>query len=200
MKKTPSLFKRDWHGDRLAYDVVTPGCEWVQEGEGIATAKLDGTACMVRDGVLFKRYNRKASKKHRKSGQPITADMCKAAPDGWIPCEAAPDPVSGHWPGWVPVGDEPASVYHREAWATFGDRLPDGTYELIGPAVQGNPHCCDYDILSRHGGITFDFPRNFQDIKAALKILEYEGIVWHHPDGRMAKIKRKDFGFPWPLS
>ena len=25
-----------------------------------------------------------------------------------------------------------------------------------------------------------------------------EGIVWHHPDGRMVKIKRKDFGFKWP--
>jgi hypothetical protein len=22
---------------------------------------------------------------------------------------------------------------------------------------------------------------------------EGEGIVWHHPDGRMAKLKRKDF-------
>ena len=21
----------------------------------------------------------------------------------------------------------------------------------------------------------------------------YEGIVWHHPDGRMAKLKRRDF-------
>jgi hypothetical protein len=22
---------------------------------------------------------------------------------------------------------------------------------------------------------------------------KYEGVVWHHPDGRMAKIKRRDF-------
>jgi len=21
----------------------------------------------------------------------------------------------------------------------------------------------------------------------------YEGVVWHHPDGRMAKLKRRDF-------
>ena len=25
-----------------------------------------------------------------------------------------------------------------------------------------------------------------------------EGIVWHHPDGRMVKIKARDFGLPWP--
>ena len=24
-----------------------------------------------------------------------------------------------------------------------------------------------------------------------------EGIVWHHPDGRWAKIKRRDFGLKW---
>ena len=29
--------------------------------------------------------------------------------------------------------------------------------------------------------------------------LDIEGIVWHHPDGRMAKIKRRDFGLSWPI-
>lgn len=24
-----------------------------------------------------------------------------------------------------------------------------------------------------------------------------EGLVWHHDDGRMAKIKRRDFGLKW---
>jgi hypothetical protein len=26
---------------------------------------------------------------------------------------------------------------------------------------------------------------------------DIEGIVWHHPDGRMVKIKKKDFGYKW---
>jgi hypothetical protein len=34
-------------------------------------------------------------------------------------------------------------------------------------------------------------------ITAALRagmITNIEGIVWHHPDGRMAKLKLRDFG------
>jgi hypothetical protein len=25
-----------------------------------------------------------------------------------------------------------------------------------------------------------------------------EGVVWYHEDGRMVKIKRRDFGLKWP--
>jgi hypothetical protein len=38
-----------------------------------------------------------------------------------------------------------------------------------------------------------DFPRSFEAIKAALLPSTIEGVVWHHPDGRMVKIKRRDF-------
>lgn len=38
-----------------------------------------------------------------------------------------------------------------------------------------------------------DAPRSFESLKAYLESREIEGIVWHHPDGRLVKIKRKDF-------
>lgn len=38
-----------------------------------------------------------------------------------------------------------------------------------------------------------DFPRTFEAIKERLYAEKIEGVVWHHPDGRMVKIKRKDF-------
>ena len=44
-----------------------------------------------------------------------------------------------------------------------------------------------------------DFPRDFETVEAFLKKEAIEGIVWHHEDGRMAKIKRSDFGIKWPL-
>jgi len=58
MKKIPSLFVRDYEMDKpfdgipvkgcfLATYEVTPGCEWVLNGEGVATRKWDGTAIMV---------------------------------------------------------------------------------------------------------------------------------------------------------
>jgi hypothetical protein len=50
------MFERDWNGDRSrVVNQVHPGCEWVLAGEGVATRKLDGTCCLIRDGKLYKR-------------------------------------------------------------------------------------------------------------------------------------------------
>jgi hypothetical protein len=185
MKKIPSVFQRNYDGDRLIRDEVVPGCEWVLAGEGQATVKWDGTACLVRDGVLYKRYDAKRG---------------KTPPESWEPCEAAPDANTGHWPGWVPVGDGPEDLWHRAVWDRQKDVTEDGTYELTGPKVQGNPHNWDALYLLRHGGATFvnDPPRNFIGLQEWFREREVEGVVFHHPDGRMAKVKRRDFGLPWP--
>lgn len=178
MQKITSLFQRNYETDRLVRDELVPGAEWVTAGEGVATRKWDGTSCLVRSGQLFKRYD-------AKKGRMPPPDF-----------EAAqkPDPVTGHHPGWVPVDDSPNDAYHREAWAA-GATLPDGTYELIGPKVQGNPEQLGAHRLIRHGGeVLSDAPRDFNGLKAYLEARpDMEGVVWHHPDGRMVKIKRKDF-------
>jgi hypothetical protein len=36
--------------------------------------------------------------------------------------------------------------------------------------------------------------RSFAGIRELLDSRDWEGIVFHHPDGRMAKIKKRDFG------
>lgn len=184
VKKIISLFQRDyWSGGQLVYNEIVPGAEWVANGEGVATEKFDGTACMVRDGVLWKRYDCKRG---------------RTPPTGWEPCEAAPNEHTGHWPGWVRVGDGPADRWHRETYATYTSGLPDGTYELVGPQINGNPHNIRERIFLRHGSIKFDdAPRDFDGVRDFLQSREIEGIVWHHPDGRMVKIRRTDFGFAW---
>lgn len=175
MQKIPSLFARDYHDTRLVFNKVVPGAEWVVCGEGVATRKFDGTCCMVRDGVLYRRYD-------------ATAE--KAPPPGFLPAQE-PDPVTGHWPGWVQVGEGPDDIWHREA---FTGLESDGTYELCGPKVQGNPEGFDRHILVRHGQEIFpDAPRTYEALRTYLMARNIEGIVWHHPDGRMVKIKRKDF-------
>jgi len=40
-------------------------------------------------------------------------------------------------------------------------------------------------------------PLSFQGIKEYLEQHNIEGIVWHHPDGRLVKVKSRDFGLPW---
>jgi len=206
MKKIPSLFKRDYYGDRQVYNEVVEGCEWVIEGEGVATVKVDGTACMVRDCVLYKRYDRKLTKsaarrkKRNPSFVPELGDF-KSAPDGWERCEDSPDINSGHWPGWVPVGGGPEDRCHREAFVLLSRHAPDDTYELVGPQIQGNPYGLKVHHLWAHNHQlnTPLAPRTFDGIRHYLSQCEIEGIVWHHPDGRMCKIKRKDFGLPWPV-
>ena len=42
-----------------------------------------------------------------------------------------------------------------------------------------------------------DDPITYDELKAFFEKNIIEGIVWHHPDGRMAKIKRRDFGLEW---
>jgi hypothetical protein len=182
MQKIISLFQRNYDGDRLVRDEVVPGAEWVVEGEGVATRKWDGTCCMVRDGVLYRRYDAKHG---------------KTPPKGFEPAQE-PDPKTGHWPGWLPVGDEPGDQYHRDAFTRCymeGGVFTDGTYELVGPKVQGNPENMRLHFLLPHGEYRLlDAPRTYDALKEYLAGEDIEGIVWHHPDGRMVKIKGKDFG------
>jgi len=177
MKKIPSLFKRDYKGTRLVYDEVVEGSEWVINGEGIATRKWDGTACLIQDGKYYKRYD-------VKKGRTVPPDFMQAQ---------EPDTVTGHWPGWVPVSDvAPEDKYHREAWIF---RYEDGTYELCGPKVQGNPEGLDGHRLIRHGAdVIEDVPLTFDGLREWFAGQDIEGIVWHRGNGDMVKMKKKDFG------
>lgn len=180
MKKIQSLFVRNYEGDRLVRDEVVSGSEWVTKGEGRATIKLDGTCCLIRDGKLFKRYEVKKGGKPPASFEPA--------------CEV--DQVTGKQQGWVPVGDGPEDQYHREGLLSLGPKVHDGTYELVGPKVQGGVEFFKRQQLIRHGSLIPDDepPRTFNELKEWLKDKDIEGIVWHHDDGRMVKIKKKDFG------
>lgn len=183
MRKIISLYKRDYDGTRLVYDEVVPGAEWVLAGEGVATRKWDGTACLVRDGQLFKRYTLKHG---------------KTPPEGFEPATDV-DAQTGKQEGWVLVGGGPEDQYHREAWENrdfvgFPHALFDGTYELVGPKVQGGAEGLDRHQLVAHGQQAVSAPRDFEGLRGFLDGGGIEGIVWHHLDGRMVKIKAKDFG------
>lgn len=177
MKKIITLFQRNYDGDRLVRDEIVPGAEWVVAGEGIATRKFDGTCCMIQGGVLYKRYDVKNG---------------KAPPAGFVPAQD-PDAETGHWPGWVAVGPGPDDRWHREA--VLVSVPPDGTYELVGPKVQGNRENFPSHILVPHGAeILEGVPRDFQGLKEFLGTHDFEGIVWHRDNGDMVKIKGRDFG------
>lgn len=178
MKKIPTVFLRDMSAQPA---VVTktwrPECEWVRDGEGAPTVKNDGTCCLVRGGALFKRREMRSE---------------QMPPPGFELVDL--DEETGKSVGWVPVTDSPDDKWHREAFQ--GE--PDGTYELMGPKVQGNKGGFPKHMLVRHGTEHVQAnPRTFEEVRDFLQGRHMEGIVWHHPDGRMAKVKRRDFGFKW---
>lgn len=234
MKKIPTLFVRGAADRALVTREVTPGCEWVTAGEGVATRKFDGTCCLVRGGRLYKRRELRGRPAmslmvhgyFRPDGFRVSpeelAELDQSQPLKDVPENFEPvqyDPVTVKAFGWIPVGEGPEDQYHREAWENFRNSFrhyirpikPDGelTCELIGPKIQGGAECrfmrehfskehAGQHHLIAHGGQSEipDCPRTFDGLRSWLAEKDIEGVVWHHPDGRMAKIKKKDFGLP----
>jgi hypothetical protein len=178
MIKIPTIFVRDL--SRQPALVVPTWVEdtlWVKHGEGVATRKWDGTSVLIRDGKRYKRRELRGG---------------EAAPANFE--SLGTDENTGKTVGWVPVGDGPEDKWHREA----PNPGHDGTFELVGPKVNGNKDKFESHTLVAHGHLQIeDAPREFDSLRAWLADHQIEGIVWHHPDGRMAKIKRRDFGLKW---
>ena len=193
VKKLPCLFVRDFADKKnpVITPVVTPGCEWVLNGEGVATRKWDGTACLIRDGQLYRRYDAKRGKE---------------PPPAFEPAQD-PDPVTGHWPGWLPVdpyNPDPSDVWIALAWFQSGEPGHEGTYEAVGPRINGNHENFESYALVPHGAFSYsNAPRTFEGLRDFLSTLKAEGIVfWRNlaePDSDMVKIRRDDFGFEWPI-
>lgn len=206
MKKILTLFVRDPANMKLVTDKIVPGLEWVLNGTCTAREKLDGTACMIWRGRPYKRYT--------------TAYKTRGIPFGFIPSPEFDFSVA-KWPGWIPVGDGPDDRWHREAFdllssnekdfPPLGESWPfggfwDGTYELIGPKVQGNPYGEPRHVMCPHNDTKgFTGMKSFRAIREALaeRIGNgprfIEGLVFWGPEGPVCKIKRRDFGLPWPV-
>lgn len=218
MKKIPTVFVREFSGHKITAIKPEFTNEKCKEAFlfGIPTLKVDGAACAVFDGELYKRF-----------------DMGKAkngVPEGMrlIMCEEKPDPITGHWPAWVQCSrDNPADKWFFEAFKNyFDDWTPScgklqWTYEAIGPHFQGNPYHLEKDTLYRHGSSELcgyfphskehkevldifgelqdkQYERTFEGVKEFLKDNCCEGIVYWYKGKPVCKIKRSDFGFKWP--
>ena len=105
--------------------------------------------------------------------------------------------------GWVPVGTHARDSKFRSAFELLLDSVEnfgpfdDGTFELLGPGIKGNPELYAGHVLFRHSAApTFypEPPRSFDALRAWFNGMDIEGLVYHHPDGRMAQVTLRDFG------
>jgi len=184
VQKIPTLFKRDPEDMRKVLPEITPGCEWVLAGEGVPTRKYDGTCCMLDEhGEWWARREVK---------------LGKQAPPNFQASEH--DETTGKTVGWIPMHDSDFKKWHAEA--IENSKLFSGavfpflrTYELCGPKVNGNP-----EGFENHRLVSHDAHGAFEMLlvrkpcsSGKTNRSRLMTSVWHHPDGRMAKLKRRDF-------
>ena len=191
MRKIPTLFQRDPDDRRYVLSEVTPGCEWVLAGEGRPTQKFDGTCIMLDSDMRW--WARREVKPGR------------TTPAGFV--AVSTDEVTGRTVGWEPVEQSAFARWHGEALRDAEDAdAPDrekpflpGTYELIGPKVNGNPeHSEAHRLIAHATAPTMPVPDlSFNGIRETARRWGadgVEGIVWHHEDGEhFVKIKARDF-------
>lgn len=193
MKKIPTLFVRDPENMSRVLDQPHPECLWVLAGEGVATRKWDGTCVRLDDGGNW------WARREVKPGRPT--------PSGFIEVET--DPNTGKTVGWEPIYQSAFVKFWDEAWQAqrdTGEPIEPGTFELVGPKINRNPDRFEHHTLVRHGWTNPDHReflngvgRSFDEIKQFFAgdmpedLAGIEGIVYHHADGRMAKIKARDF-------
>lgn len=191
MKKIPTLFEKEYIGKHsyVMTQRVTHGMERVLEGEGLATIKYDGTAVYYDGSKWYKRYDLKPGRK---------------LPEGAIPCQDEPDAETLHWPHWVPVlWTDKSDRYICEAICDFTyshAQVPIGTYEACGEGINGNHEKLNGNALYYHGfNVRKDVPRDYYGLREWLRTSYYEGLVFWLDGEPKCKIRRKDFGFSWPL-
>jgi hypothetical protein len=189
MNKIPTMFLRDPQDRSRVLMEVHPDCQWVLDGEGIATRKYEGTSVMLDESGRW--WARREVKKG------------KTAPPNYL--YISTDPISGAQMGYEPMSQSSYYKQHIEAVRSMpGKKFEPGTYELIGPKINGNPERVKAHTLVMHDEAESYAPLSngrrrtllqIKELTIALGELEgWEGIVFHHQDGqRMAKIKFRDF-------
>jgi hypothetical protein len=183
MEKIPTIFQRG--DDFKVVDRPNVDCSWVFSGEGTATEKLDGTnvRLTIRSGTVVRVEKRRNPSKVQKKRGII---------DGWY-VDASEFSPEDKW------------IYEAVKGTVVSD-WPDGEHscEALGPKIQGNPLGLEHHLcvpFNLQIPIFESVPRDYDGLREFMIKLESkyapghsaEGIVFHHSDGRRAKIKRKDF-------
>lgn len=194
MPKLESPFvRKEINGQYILTDEIAEGYEWVFEDETVmAIEKLHGTnvSILIQDGIVTGMWNRTERLPFFNKGkQHIVMGILNSFGKGYL------------------------------------EFLSDGQHfgELIGPKVNGNPYNLKENIWipfetygQKHLSYTCwgKYPKTFESMSEWFKELMplynlrihgkrpdtepdqfVEGIVFTHPDGRMAKLRRDMFGW-----
>ena len=183
MEKIPTIFERNWEGNRGVIDKIVVDIEKVESA--VATEKLDGTnvRVTVRNHTCVRLEKRR---------NPDKIQKFKGIKDPWY-VDADEFDAQDKW------------IYDALK-NTDLTQITDGEWsgEAVGTNIQGNPLQLDKNIIVfftlGQAPVWENVPIDFNELKEWLPKQQskygkgnIEGIVWHHTDGSMFKIKAKDF-------
>ena len=216
MIKMSTLFKIEYTEDRT---IILPEIReenlWViNDPTTVASIKRDGTASLLHETAGWcRRYDAKKFTKNKKTGK--RNEWNRPIPDGFIPAQPDCDPVTGHWPGWLPLQEKQDKwVFEavEKGETLHGQEFIVGqTYECCGPKINSNHEGLGSHWMFQHGTEVLDSVPSFDrtifdplffyldEMRIYLQNLEHEGIVFNNAEGKMCKLRRKDFGLKWPL-
>ncbi len=188
MNKIPTIFERDPKTYKVTAE-IRPECLWILSEEAIATEKLDGmnVRLTTRRGEIVRVERRNNPTKQQKA--------------------------RGIVEPWYREAFRDADQHIIKATGfTDVSKWCDGEHccEAIGPSLQNNPLglkdpvCVSIDLGSDSCCLALKtqyLATDFDVFRQWILMLESsyspghpaEGVVFHHWDGRRAKIKRKDF-------
>jgi hypothetical protein len=189
--KIPTLFLRNPENMSRVLPEINPEAAWLSdEPNALVTIKKDGTNVRVwidGDGQLLqvgKRTN--PSKNEKRAAEAI----------------GSPAPVP-HYQMARRVDPSDKHIF-AAVDATEFSYWPEGTWpcEALGPKIQGG---VESDVPALYPFSLWPdlapplFPLEHDAVADYLgRMPHMEGIVWHGSEGKMCKIKRRDFGLPWP--
>lgn len=173
MRKIPTLFVRE-----ESRRFVTEEYAVELTDDAVATVKYDGT-CVMFDGTEWWA---------RREVKPGTT-----APENFVAVEH--DSTTGKTVGWIPMAESDWLPLVKEV-VDRGDAYDKGTYELLGPKVNGNPCGFARHMLYQHGydtlsGFPTSPPRAVFDAVRGLDDAA-EGVVWWSDGRPLAKLKKRD--------
>jgi hypothetical protein len=198
MQKIPLLFKVD---EQRKYVIPEVNVPIVFKEPTIAHRKYDGTCLLLdEEGWWSRRQTKEPAKvKHFK---PVVFDI-----------------LTGKHFGWEPLSYSPFFKFWQEAHEYFpldcdildtrDGEYENGTYELIGPKINGNPEKLNRHRLVPHAraeqlgdiqmlelDLVQDPEQAYAELKRVLFYLPVEGVVFKDRKLKpLAKLRRKDFNF-----
>jgi hypothetical protein len=187
-RKMTALFEID-RVKHVGTDVVNNNSAWVFSEPARATVKRDGTGVVVTaDGEILVRRSVKKGKR---------------VPEGFRLAEV--DAFTGHMFGVEPVAQSGFKAMMEEALLNTVAPLEQGTFELCGPKINGNPEGFDKHVLIRHGAevlpcipdmrtvVPGDAFGLLKELFEDLKTQGVEGVVWWGTNDKRVKLRVKDF-------